>query len=45
VTETDVLLRRFECVIIGFNVRPERKASELAQLEKVDVRLTPSSTK
>ena len=24
---------------MGFNVRPERKASELAQLEKVDIRL------
>jgi translation initiation factor IF-2 len=26
-------------VIIGFNVRPERKATELAQLENVDIRL------
>ena len=26
-------------MIVGFNVRPERKASELAQLENVDIRL------
>jgi translation initiation factor IF-2 len=40
VTETDVLLATASnAVIIGFNVRPERKASELAALEKVDVRL------
>jgi len=26
-------------VIVGFNVRPERKAAELAHLEKVDIRL------
>jgi translation initiation factor IF-2 len=40
VTEWDVLLASASnAVIIGFNVRPERKASELAQLEKVDIRL------
>jgi translation initiation factor IF-2 len=40
VTEWDVLLASASnAVVIGFNVRPERKASELAQLEKVDIRL------
>ena len=40
VTETDVLLASASnAVIIGFNVRPERKATELAQLERVDIRL------
>ena len=40
ITETDVLLASASnAVVIGFNVRPERKATELAQLEKVDVRL------
>jgi translation initiation factor IF-2 len=40
VTESDVLLASASnAVVIGFNVRPERKASELAQLEHVDIRL------
>jgi translation initiation factor IF-2 len=40
ITETDVLLASASnAVVIGFNVRPERKAAELAQLEKVDIRL------
>jgi len=40
ITETDVLLAvTSNAIIIGFNVRPERKASELANREKVDIRL------
>jgi translation initiation factor IF-2 len=40
ITETDVLLASTSnAIVIGFNVRPERKASELALLEKVDIRL------
>jgi translation initiation factor IF-2 len=40
ITETDVLLASASnAVIIGFSVRPERKALELAQLENVDIRL------
>jgi len=40
ITETDVLLAAASnAIIVGFNVRPERKASELAAREKVDVRL------
>jgi translation initiation factor IF-2 len=40
ITETDVLLASASnAVIIGFSVRPERKASDIAQLERVDIRL------
>ncbi len=40
ITETDVLLASASnAIIIGFNVRPERSASELAEREKVDIRL------
>jgi translation initiation factor IF-2 len=40
ITETDVLLASASnAVIIGFSVRPERKAQELADQEKVDIRL------
>ena len=40
ITEGDVLLASASnAIIIGFNVRPERKAQELAEQEKVDIRL------
>jgi translation initiation factor IF-2 len=40
ITETDVLLASASnAIIIGFNVRPERKAQELAEQEEVDIRL------
>ena len=40
ITETDVLLASASnAIIIGFNVRPERKAQELADQEGVDIRL------
>jgi translation initiation factor IF-2 len=40
VTEQDVLLATASnAIIIGFNVRPERKAQEVAEQEEVDIRL------
>jgi translation initiation factor IF-2 len=40
ITESDVLLASASnAIIIGFNVRPERKAQDLADQEKVDIRL------
>jgi len=39
VSETDVLLASASnAIVVAFNVRPERKASELAQREGVDIR-------
>ncbi len=40
ITENDILLASASnAIVIGFNVRPERKAAELAENEEVDVRL------
>ncbi len=40
ITETDILLASASnAIVIGFNVRPERKAQELAEQEDVDIRL------
>jgi len=39
ITETDVLLASASnAIIVGFNVRPDRSAAELAEKEKVDIR-------
>ena len=40
ITETDVLLASASnAIIVGFNVRPDRSAADLADKEKVDIRL------
>jgi translation initiation factor IF-2 len=40
ITESDILLASASnAIVIGFNVRPERKAQELAEQEKVEIRL------
>ncbi|MGH9486287.1 MAG: translation initiation factor IF-2, partial [Terriglobales bacterium] len=40
ITESDILLASASrAVVIGFNVRPERKAVDLAEQESVDIRL------
>jgi translation initiation factor IF-2 len=40
ITETDVLLASAsDAIVIGFNVRPERTAVQVADQEKVDIRL------
>ena len=40
ISETDIMLASAStAVVIGFNVRPEPKAAELAERERVDVRL------
>ncbi len=40
ITESDVLLATASnAIIIGFNVRPERKAAEIAEQEKVQIRM------
>jgi translation initiation factor IF-2 len=40
INESDVLLASAsDAIVVGFNVRPERNASSLAEQEKVDIRL------
>src|SRR5262249_36065946 len=40
ITENDVMLAvASNAIVVGFNVRPERNAAELANREKVDIRL------
>ncbi|MDR3792488.1 MAG: translation initiation factor IF-2 [Terracidiphilus sp.] len=40
ITESDILLAAASnAIVIGFNVRPERKGADLAQQENVDIRL------
>jgi translation initiation factor IF-2 len=40
ISETDVLLASASnAIVVGFNVRPDRSAAELAEKEKVDIRL------
>lgn len=40
ITESDVLLASASnAIIVGFNVRPERTAAQVAEQEKVDIRL------
>ncbi|MGH9868379.1 MAG: translation initiation factor IF-2 [Candidatus Polarisedimenticolia bacterium] len=40
ITESDILLAATtNSIVIGFNVRPEKKAADLAEKEEVDVRL------
>jgi translation initiation factor IF-2 len=40
ITETDVLLASAsDAIVIGFNVRPERTAAQVAEQENVDIRL------